>query len=130
MFLDHFKAQGITATYTNALETDYPAIQGIMSAMLAEKKRHVFFLGTEVMYRKMICAAMAAGQIPGMTWIALGIKTRGWWTKDDAELLQLDATCTGAAITDFYQDAIDIAGLGEPFEDNQKNVSLDCFDTF
>lgn len=105
---------------------DWDAIQTMMRDLKTDKKRIIFFVGGESLYRKVICASGMVDTLPGLTWISEGIKSRAWWTEDDPDVMAIDPGCTGSLISELYQGGVTITGLGAPPEED-RNLPLDCF---
>jgi len=126
-YLNYFADSGVSASYKGVLDDDWEATKSLMAGLKTNKQRVVLYIGTETLFRRIICASKVAGQILGMTWITVGIKTRSWWTMDDPALIALEPECTGPEINKYYEDALTIAGLGEPLDVDTSNKSLGCF---
>jgi len=120
------KLEGISAEYSSALDTDWDATKSMVSNLITNKYRQVFFMGSDQFFRKVLCACKVVGMTTGMTWISDDLRRRSWWTVDDPEVMKLDATCTGAVMNEFLAGAINIAGLGAPL-DADSDKPLDCF---
>merc|ERR1711988_209257 len=56
-----------------------------------------------------------------------GILSNEWWTVDDANLLAVQPTCTGVAVSESFQGAINFAGLGKALP-SEEDLPLDCFE--
>jgi len=76
-----------------------------------------------------VCASRVTGANVGITWLYEGIVGRNWWTSDDTDLLAEQPTCTGEAVTESFQAAINIAGIGKALPNNL-DTPLDCFNGF
>jgi len=125
--MDDLKTRGFSTSYASALDSDWGAAKANMADLIKNKYRQVFFMGNDHYFRVLLCAAIEAGMTTGMTWISEEVRRRSWWTEDDPEILKHDSRCTGAALSQHLQGAINIAGLGAPLG-SDADKPLDCFD--
>jgi hypothetical protein len=121
-----FTNAGLGNSYTSTIETSWEDIVSVMRRLKMAKRRVVMLMGTESLFRKVVCASAAAESTKGITWIWVGITQESWWTMDDASVMALSPSCTGANITDLLQGALSITGLGVP-EKEDSDKPLDCF---
>jgi len=80
------EAEGFSTEYKSAEEGDWGNIKAVMSGIREStkgKNRVIFFIGTEKLFRKLICASITEGLQKGITWLTEGTWRHEWWTKTD-----------------------------------------------
>jgi len=119
-------AAGLGTAYFSSFDNTFDETLAMVSAFVAEKHREIMMIGYESFMRRVVCASMVAGANLGITWLYEGILSNQWWTVDDAALLAEQPTCTGVAISESFQGALNFAGLGKALP-NEQDLPLDCF---
>merc|ERR1712136_49274 len=107
-------------------DTDWEATLSIMGTIRTQKRRIIYFFGSETLYRRVICASDAVGTLMGLTWISEGIQSRSWWMEDNADLMAIDSTCDGSLITSLYEGALSLTGVAGPIGEDTDYL-LPCF---
>jgi len=115
----------IPSTIHSVSAEQWTATVDVMTRLVAEKRRTIYFFGNEHLYRRVICASEAAGTLKGLTWISEGILSSSWWAEDDVDVMTDAPTCDGAVITDLYRGALLLTGVGEPL--TSVDAVLDCY---
>lgn len=117
---------GLTTSATSSSASEFENMKTMMLSLEADKKRVVLVLGDETYYRTLLCAAKVTEVLPGMTWLSIHSFRRSWWTQDDADLMATAPTCTGEALSELFQGAVNVAGLGVSL-DADRDKRLTCF---
>jgi len=120
-----FKEDEIEAEWLVPRNPGWEDLKLLMEDVKRSFQRVVVVLGYEPFYRKVICAGMLAGIPKGMVWLSVGWHKVGWWAEEDAELLELEPTCTPELITEYFNGGIGPSGSGMPTDANMDNP-LDC----
>jgi len=125
-YASSLEAGGLSTSSSSAYADDFESMKDMVSALQANKRRVVLVVGDENFYRTLLCATEVVGVFPGMTWLSMHSFRRAWWTQDDADLMALASACTGAALTQVFQGALNVAGLGLGL-DTDRDKPLTCF---
>jgi len=120
---------GLIVTWTSPSEDNFAAVKDMMRTVDAEKKRRLVVLGDESFFRTLLCATKVLGILPGITWVSMDSFRTSWWTQDDVDMLAMAPACTGGALSEMVQGAINIAGLGAAL-DEDRDRPLTCFPGF
>jgi ABC-type branched-subunit amino acid transport system substrate-binding protein len=78
--------RGIANNYISAFDREWSAITGMMASewqITKDNYRVYFFVGTEMMFRRVLCASILSGARRGITWLSQGTWREGWWRKTD-----------------------------------------------
>jgi len=118
---------GIATSYYNSFDATIDETIAMAAAFVADKRRNIMLLGDEGFMRRVVCGTRVAGANLGITWLYEGIMSHQWWAVDDATLIASQPDCTGVAITEAFQGAINFAGLGKALP-QEEDLPLDCFD--
>jgi len=118
---------GVQNSYYSSYDATLEETLAMVSAFVADKRRVVLMLGHEGFMRRVVCGTRAAGANVGLAWLYEGVASHQWWTVDDPTLLASQPECTGVAITESFQGAINFAGLGKALA-SEEELPLDCFD--
>jgi len=119
-------AGGVRTAYFSSFDTTFDETLAMVRGFVAEKHRVIMMIGDESFMRRVVCASRVAGANLGLTWLYEGILSNQWWTVDDAALLAEQPTCTGVAISESFQGALNFVGLGKALP-NEQDLPLDCF---
>merc|ERR1719310_2147873 len=106
-------AAGVPTSYYSSYDATLEETLAMVSAFVADKRRVVLMLGDEGFMRRVICGTRVAGANVGLAWIYEGISSHQWWAADDSTLIASQPECTGIAITESFQGAINFAGMGK-----------------
>eukprot|EP00929_Paragymnodinium_shiwhaense_P122713 TRINITY_DN9570_c0_g2_i2.p1 TRINITY_DN9570_c0_g2~~TRINITY_DN9570_c0_g2_i2.p1 ORF type:complete len:1321 (+),score=343.38 TRINITY_DN9570_c0_g2_i2:87-4049(+) len=120
------KSVGLASDNYYSYDRSWEETRDMMNGIVASKRRVLMVMGEEPYFRRLVCASLVVGANKGITWIYSGIHSKSWWVVDDRELLLLEPTCTGVAISESFQGALNIAGLGRPTPQDE-DKPLDCF---
>lgn len=121
----------VDVTKNIALEWEFMVT--LMGNLKDQKHRVIVTVGFQDWLRQIVCAAISVGTSPGITWISIGSKGAAWWLVEDDDLMQLEPACTSQTISEHYQGAIQIGGLGRPWPSGDvtqadiDNEKLTCF---
>jgi len=120
-------AAGVATSYFSSFDNTFEETLAMVNGFVAEKQRVIMMIGDESFMRRVVCGSRVADANLGITWLYEGILSNQWWTVDDASLLAEQPTCTGVAISESFQGAINFAGLGVALP-NEQDLPLDCFE--
>lgn len=85
-YVSSFQASGIQSEWLYARDFKWDEITGVMNTIKAQSPgldRVIFFIGSETLYRKLICASMTQGLQKGIVWLSQGTWRRNWWKRSD-----------------------------------------------
>ena len=116
------------STIYSVSSNNFDAVVKVMTDLVALKRRIIYFFGDENLFRQVICASEVAGTLTGLTWISEGIRSRSWWSEDDANVIAQSPVCDGSLISDLYEGALVFTGVGEPL--TATDVALDCYEDY
>jgi len=119
----------ISTDYYSSYDVTFGETRSMVDAFRKEKRRVIYLVGEETFFRRVICASITTGANLGITWLYDGIQSNNWWTVDDPSLLSEESDCTGAAITESFQGALNIVNLGQRLPENA-DLPLDCFEGY
>jgi len=117
---------GIQSAYYSSFDATIEETLAMTASFVADKRRTVLLIGDETFMRRVVCGTRVAGANIGLAWMYEGIMSKDWWTADDAALIAAQPECTGVAITESFQSAINFAGLGVALP-QEEDLPLDCF---
>merc|ERR1719409_46299 len=120
-------AAGIATSYYSSFDSTIDETLSMVAGFVADKRRTVLLIGDERFMRRVVCGTRVAGANLGVAWLYEGIMSSKWWTVDDANLIAAQPDCTGVAITEAFQGAINFAGLGKALPEEEE-TPLTCFD--
>merc|ERR1711988_1555816 len=98
-------AAGVATAYLSSFDTTFDETLAMVSSFVADKDRVILMIGDEKFMRRVVCGSRVA----------------------DANLLAVQPTCTGVAVSESFQGAINFAGLGKALP-SEKDLPLDCFE--
>jgi len=124
----HLSEKGIT-TDVSLIQDDWSSAVQVMDSLKNRKVRLIIFSGSDMHYRKVVCASGDVGIHTGLTWFSEGTRSRSWWTEDDKYLMKNAPACNGAKVSELYQGALGVTGMGAPLEQHQ-DAPLDCYSGF
>jgi len=116
------------STIYSVPSNNFDAVVEVMTQLVALKRRIIYFFGDENLFRQVICASEVAGTLKGLTWISEGIRSRAWWSEDDANVMAQSSVCDGSLISDLYEGALVLTGVGEPL--TSTDAALDCYEGY
>lgn len=82
-----FQLNGIATDSYSAAQDDWDEIVSEMTRLKQNSlgnDRAVFFVGSESMYRKVVCASIVAEHRKGLTWLSEGTWRDSWWKSTDS----------------------------------------------
>eukprot|EP00439_Symbiodinium_sp_Y106_P007047 s6188_g1.t1 len=85
-YVSSFQASGLQSEWLNAREFRWDEITGVMNTIKGQSpglERVIFFIGSETLYRKLICASITQGLQKGIVWLSKGTWRRNWWKRSD-----------------------------------------------
>ncbi|CAE7676448.1 Gabbr1, partial [Symbiodinium sp. CCMP2592] len=85
-YVSSFQASGLQSEWLNAREFRWDEITGVMNTIKGQSpglERVIFFIGSETLYRKLICASITQGLQKGIVWLSQGTWRRNWWKRSD-----------------------------------------------
>merc|ERR1719217_914345 len=118
---------GVATNYYSSFDTSIDETIAMVANLVADKRRVVLLLGHEGFMRRVICGTRVADANLGLAWLYEGIQSDKWWVADDNSLIAAQPDCTGVAITESFQGAINFAGLGKALP-TEEELPLDCFE--
>jgi hypothetical protein len=84
--LGNLNELGLTGSYSSAYEDKWDDIVSTADQLRILKHRAIFVMGSEVFFRKMICASIVVGANKGISWLSEGAWRETWWTRRDTVL--------------------------------------------
>jgi hypothetical protein len=83
-----FQERGFSVKAYSAAVYKWDDILNVMRHVKETSKgldRVVFFIGSESLYRKIVCASIVTGNRKGITWLSQGTWRKAWWQKSDVQ---------------------------------------------
>jgi hypothetical protein len=106
--LSELEDRDLTGKYGYAYEDKWDDIVSIMDALRIGKRRSIFVMGSEVFFRKVICASIVVQANKGISWMSEGAWRDTWWTRRDVVLDSHQAWIKEDSLASDTQTALDL----------------------